>query len=75
MTVLNERTIKTLVQTAVEAFAKGFQARHEGEVDDPEGTINMKIHNVFIEVLGKEIQYYRPWSVRWIVRLAICLRP
>jgi hypothetical protein len=58
MTVLNERTIKTLVQTAVEAFAKGFQARHEGEVDDPEGTINMKIHNVFIEVLGKEIQYY-----------------
>jgi len=51
-------TIKTLVRTAVEAFAEGFQARHRGEFDDPEETINMKIHNVFIEVLGKEIQYY-----------------
>jgi len=54
----DKNTIKTLVHTAVESFAQGFQARHEGEVDNPEGTINMKIHNVFIEVLGKEIQYY-----------------
>lgn len=54
----DKRTIKTLVHTAVESFAQGFQARHEGEVDNPEGTINMKIHNVFIEALGKEIQYY-----------------
>ena len=42
----------------MESFAHGFQARHEGEVDDPEGVINRKIHNVFIEALGKEIQYY-----------------
>lgn len=53
-----KRTIKTLVHTAVESFAQGFQARHEGEVDNPEGTINSKVHNVFIEALGKEIQYY-----------------
>lgn len=53
-----KKTIKTLVHTAVESFAEGFRARHEGEVDNPEGTINMKIHNVFIETLGKEIQYY-----------------
>src|SRR5690606_20052034 len=36
----------------------GFQARHEGEVGDPEGTLNMKIHNVFIAALGSDIQYY-----------------
>lgn len=58
MTIPDKKTIKTLVHTAVESFAQGFQARHEGEVDNPEGTINMKIHNVFIEALGKEIQYY-----------------
>jgi hypothetical protein len=50
--------IQIIVRTAVESFARGFQTRHEGEVDDPEGTINMKIHNVFIEALGREIQYY-----------------
>lgn len=55
---VNGKMISTLVHTAVEAYAKGFQARHEGEVDNPEGIINMKIHNVFIEALGKEIQYY-----------------
>lgn len=54
----DKNTIQTLVRTAVESYAQGFQARHEGEVDNPEGTINMKIHNVFIEALGKEIQYY-----------------
>jgi len=51
-------TIKVIVMASVQSFATGFKGRHEGEVDDPEGTINMKIHNVFIEALGKEIQYY-----------------
>jgi len=58
MKIPDKHTIKTLVHTAVESYAQGFQARHEAEVDNPEGTINMKIHNVFIEALGKEIQYY-----------------
>lgn len=58
MKIPDRKTIKTLVHTAVESYAQGFQARHEGEVNNPEGTINMKIHNVFIEALGKEIQYY-----------------
>jgi len=58
MRILDKKTIKTLVHTAVESYAQGFQARHEAEVDNPEGIINMKIHNVFIEALGKEIQYY-----------------
>jgi hypothetical protein len=53
-----KEAIKALVHSSVESFAKGFEARHQGEVDNPEGTINMKIHNVFIEALGKDIQYY-----------------
>lgn len=53
-----KEAIRSLVHTAVEAYAEGFQARHEGEVENPEGTLNMKIHNVFIAALGPEIQYY-----------------
>lgn len=53
-----KEAIKGLVHTAVEAYATGFQARHKGELEDPEGTLNMKIHNVFIAALGPEIQYY-----------------
>ncbi len=55
---VTKETIKALVHTGVETYAIGFKARHNGEVDNPEGVINMKIHNVFIEALGKEIQYY-----------------
>jgi len=53
-----KESIKSLVYMAVESYAEGFQARHEGEVDNPKGTLNMKIHNVFIASLGPEIQYY-----------------
>ena len=57
-TFTTRETIRALVHTAVESYAQGFQARHEAEVDNPKGIINMKIHNVFIEALGEEIQYY-----------------
>src|SRR5260370_13889382 len=53
-----ERAIRGLVKTAVQAYAAGFERRHLQEVDDPNGTINMKVHNVFIAVLGPDIQYY-----------------
>lgn len=53
-----ETAIRTLVHGMVQSFAEGFKGRHEGEVDNPNGTINMKIHNVFIAALGPEIQYY-----------------
>jgi hypothetical protein len=46
-----EDVIKSLVATAVEAYAEGFQLRHENEVDNPNGVLNMKIHNVFIAAL------------------------
>jgi hypothetical protein len=53
-----EKSIRQIVRSSVEAFADGFEARHIGEVDNPNGTINMKIHNVFIAALGEELQYY-----------------
>lgn len=57
-TLDKKEAIRSLVHTAVESYAEGFQARHEGEIDNPNGTINMKIHNVFIAALGSDIQYY-----------------
>jgi hypothetical protein len=54
--------ISSIVKSSVMAYAEGFECRHVGEVDNPEGVINMKIHNVFIEALGKEIQYYTALS-------------
>ena len=54
--------IYSIVKSAVTAYAEGFACRHLGEKDNPEGTINMKIHNVFIEALGKEVQYYTAMS-------------
>src|SRR6266849_8194478 len=56
--ITNKEVIQLLVQTAIENYAQGFQTRHEIEFDNPDGTINMKIHNVFIAALGPEIQYY-----------------
>lgn len=53
-----ETAIRTLIRGMVQSFSEGFKGRHEGEVDNPNGTINMKIHNVFIASLGPEIQYY-----------------
>ncbi len=57
-TITVEKTIRSLVSMAVETYATTFSARHLRELDDPDGTINMKIHNVFIAALGEEIQYY-----------------
>ena len=56
--VETEQSIRQIVGSSVSAFAEGFECRHIGEVNDPEGTINMKIHNVFIAALGEDLQYY-----------------
>ena len=44
------------------AYSSGFSDRHILEVDDENGVINMKIHNVFIAALGSDIQYYSALS-------------
>jgi len=56
--ISSEKAIRQLASASVQTFAKAFSERHITEYDDPEGTLNMKIHNVFIAVLGEEIQYY-----------------
>ena len=53
-----EKAIRLIVSSYVESYASGFSDRHILEKDDEDGTINMKIHNVFIASLGQEIQYY-----------------
>jgi len=53
-----ESAIRTVVKASVDSYASGFSDRHIAEHEDPNGTINMKIHNVFISILGEEIQYY-----------------
>lgn len=50
--------IEEIVEERVRYFANRFRNRHEGEVDDPEGIINRKIHNVFLAELDEELQYY-----------------
>lgn len=58
MKPIEENEIRTIVRCSVKSFAVGFSGKHLSQVNDDEGFINMKIHNVFIAVLGKEIQYY-----------------
>lgn len=57
-TINKERAIRSIISSAVKSYANGFSTRHLAEVDDENGVINMKIHNVFIAALGQEIQYY-----------------
>ena len=56
--VSKEKALRAIVSSCVEGYASGFSDRHLSELDNEEGTINMKIHNVFIAALGEEIQYY-----------------
>jgi hypothetical protein len=53
-----EQEVKQIVSRVVDEWALDFRSRHIAEHQDSEGTINMKIHNVFIKALGPELQYY-----------------
>ena len=68
----NEKAIRAIVSSYVESYAAGFSDRHIAEKDDEDGTINMKINNIFIAALGPEIQYYSALDGRLTVRWAIC---
>lgn len=56
--ISSEKAVRELVKSNVVTFAQTFSERHISEFDNPDGTLNMKIHNIFISVLGEEIQYY-----------------
>lgn len=53
-----EKAIRAIVRSDIESYARAFAGRHISEVDNEDGVINMKIHNVFVAALGPEIQYY-----------------
>ena len=46
-----ERAIRAIVSSTVRSYANGFSTRLLAEVDDENGVINMKIHNIFIAAL------------------------
>lgn len=58
MTVDNEKAISAIVKSSVMTFAGAFSEKHLSQLNDEDGIINSKIHNVFIAALGSEIQYY-----------------
>lgn len=57
-----ETEIRYIIKNAIQDFAASFSERHIGQAGNPEGTINMKIHNAFIAALGADIQYYSALS-------------
>ena len=58
MDTTQEDHVRTVVRSHVKGFASGFKKRHLDEFDDPDGTINSKVHNIFVAALGEEIQFY-----------------
>ncbi len=56
--VQKEKAIRSIVRSAIASYAQGFSMRHLADINNENGVINMKIHNVFIAALGPEIQYY-----------------
>lgn len=58
MDPIKEKEIRIFVSSFVQGFAAGFSDRYVLENADPEGTNDMKIHNVFIAELGKEINFF-----------------
>jgi hypothetical protein len=53
-----EGQIRAIVRNKVKGFAVGFQDRHMSDIDDPDGVINSKVHNIFIAALGNEVRFY-----------------
>jgi len=54
----NESAIRAIVRAACKTFAGTFAEKHLSQLENEDGIINSKIHNVFIAALGSEIQYY-----------------
>lgn len=58
----NEVEVRDAVKRVVGEFAGGLRTRHLAQVDDPEGVLNKKIHNVFIAALGSDVQFWSAMS-------------
>ena len=55
---MKELKIREIITTSIQEFCLAFKTRHLGELYKDEGTLNSKIHNVFVAGLGDEILYY-----------------
>lgn len=53
-----KKSIRLVVDTAMDAFSVGLISRYSDEVDDINGVINMKKNNCFIAELGEEFMFY-----------------
>ena len=54
----NETAIRSIVSASCKVFASTFAEKHLSQIEDPAGTLNLKMNNVFIATLGPEIKYY-----------------
>ncbi len=50
-TISAEKAIRTIVRSHIETYATTFSERHLRELNEPDGTLNMKIHNVFKKII------------------------
>ncbi|MCL2079582.1 MAG: TdeIII family type II restriction endonuclease [Oscillospiraceae bacterium] len=50
--------IESIVRSHLSGFATGFKTRHFGELENPQGTLNLKKQNVFVRALPGEFIYY-----------------
>lgn len=53
-----ERKVRMIVEQEIRKFAKRFECRYAGEVSNPDGVINSKKNNCFMEPLGKDFMFY-----------------
>ena len=53
-TVDTEQSIRQIVKSSVQAYASGFEARHLGQVNDPNGVINMKTQCLYCGIGGRD---------------------
>lgn len=59
---MSEQAVAAIVDRVVREYAAALEARHLAERDDPTGTLNSKIHNVFVAALGPQVQYWSAMS-------------
>ena len=53
-----KKAICEIVDTSIKSFVAGLELRYEAEVNNPEGVINSKKYNCFINELGEEFMFY-----------------
>lgn len=53
-----EQEVRSIVRNQVKGYAAAFEDRHMLELDNEDGVINSKVHNIFVAALGDEIRFF-----------------